>query len=552
LFLKENNPAKWTILLYDDADFSNAYDPLTSLVNNVGSTENINLLVLCDKEFDDANIYLLNEEYQQVLKENLGEVNMGNYSTLRYFLGYAKTNFPAERYLLTLYNHGGGWLGACWDTTNNSDNLEMDEINRALYETGGVDIITFSACSMGCIESVYELRNVVDVYIGSEEQHGFGMYWLEIPFILDEFANESTNALAEKIIEIYKQSYPYFGTIFDWTIGLLTQKLLGILPYPPALTISAIDANKISTLASSIDNLSKILIENYDKYKSVLSKVRIWVEDYPRPMTIMSPFGDTIDIIDFVNRIDIARVQKEIPQLHLEIENIKKFHNQLIIDEHHQIGHRKSHGLSIYYPPQINPIYYKKFSDLYVKCDLDFTIDTHWDEFLLLLNGNTSQENDSYVDQSQKTIETSGILCDEFTWAQSFIPTKESLTKIALPILKKNLILSDVELSIRESLTGNDLVICSKSPKEISYSTMGSYWLVFDLDDISVQPGKTYFIVCKTKRGNRNVNYYSWLSSRSDEYKQGESWLSNDLGKSWHNWYELNNVSFDFGFKTYF
>lgn len=135
---------------------------------------------------------------------------------------------------------------------------------------------------------------------------------------------------------------------------------------------------------------------------------------------------------------------------------------------------------------------------------------------------------------------------------QSFIPRKHQLTKITLPIFKNNLIFSDVELSIRKSLTGNDLAICSKSFKDISYKTIGLDWLIFDFDDISVQPGKSYFIVCKTKGGNKNVNSYSWLSSRSDEYEYGESWFSVDQGESWHSWYELNNVSFDFGFKTYF
>ena len=551
---KTTDQEKWTILLYDDADFYNAFDPLQMILNNTGSTDDVNLLVLRDKEFDDANIYYINEEYQHEFQKNLGEVNMGDPSTLKNFIEYAKTHYPAERYLLTLYNHGGGWYGACWDQTNDSDNLEMDEIHQALHETGGIDIITFSACTMGCIESVYELRNDVQVYIGSEEQHGFGEYWLKIPGILDEFADESTNNIAKKIIDIYKQSYPYFGTLEDWTISLLIQKMMGIIPYPPALTISAIDTEKISLLTSSMDNLSQVLMDNFDLYKKTLTKARIRVEDYSRPMTLRSPFGTSIDILDFVNLIDKLEFRETTPELHEVIENIKRYHEQIIVDEHHQIGHRRSNGLSIYYPPQINPLSIKNYDGLYSKSNLDFTDDTHWDEFLELLNGNNQEENDTYVDQSQLVMETASILCDDFTWAQSFIPAKDSITKISIPLIKRGIMFTKVELSIRKDLSGNDLVICSKASRDIpnTGSLLNGDWLTFDIDDVSLEIGETYYLVCKTRSGDRRFNHYSWLCSVDDEYSEGESWLSNTLGESWHSWYDLNNVSFDFCFKTYY
>ncbi len=523
------------------------------ILNNTGSTDDVNLLVLRDKEFDDANIYYVNQEYQYEFLENLGEVNMGDPSTLKNFIEYAKNHYPAERYLLTLYNHGGGWYGACWDQTNDSDNLEMDEIQLALHESGGVDIITFSACTMGCIESAYELRNDVQVYIGSEEQHGFGEYWLKIPGVLDEFADDSTKYIARKIIDIYKQSYPYFGTLEDWTIGLLIQKIMGIIPYPPALTISAINTEKISLLTSSIDNVSQLLIDNFDLFEKTLTQLRLTVEDYPRPMILKSPFGTSIDIIDFVNRLDKLEFRDTAPELHQEIENIKEYHKQIIVDEHHQIGHRKSNGLSIYYPPQINPPSYKKYDELYGNSNLDFTEDTHWDEFLELLNGNDPEENDTYVDQSQLVLETTSILCDDFAGAQSFTPTKDSLTKISIPLVKRGLMFSKVEVSIRKNLSGDDLVICSRPSSDIPNAGMwDGDWLSFDIDDISMEIGETYYLVCKTRSGNRRFNHYSWLCSKNDEYSKGESWLSNTLGESWHCWYDLNNVSFDFCFKSYY
>ena len=52
---------------------------------------------------------------------------MGDYQTLSYFINYGKQNYPADRYLLWIYNHGGGWKGACMDDTNNDPLLTMDD-----------------------------------------------------------------------------------------------------------------------------------------------------------------------------------------------------------------------------------------------------------------------------------------------------------------------------------------------------------------------------------------------------------------------------------------
>ncbi len=63
-----------------------------------------------------------------------------------------------------MYNHGGGCWDACIDETDNGW-LTMDDIQKALEEAGGIDILMFNApCLMGNLEAVYELRNVVNVY----------------------------------------------------------------------------------------------------------------------------------------------------------------------------------------------------------------------------------------------------------------------------------------------------------------------------------------------------------------------------------------------------
>jgi len=172
--LTEIKAKEWTFMLYDDADFQNAWDPLSDFTSEVYGGDNVNIIVLQDTESGPAKLWQIDENHMMILLDELGEVNMGNYSTLKDFIEYCKKNYPANRYIMDLYNHGAGWKGACKDDTSEGDLLTMDEIQKALTETDGIDIIMFNApCLMGSLESAYEMRNHVDVYIGSEELCGY-------------------------------------------------------------------------------------------------------------------------------------------------------------------------------------------------------------------------------------------------------------------------------------------------------------------------------------------------------------------------------------------
>ena len=161
----------WTTLYYLDCDYdSDNFDPLEYFfIDEIQTTEHVNVVVIQDKEEEPAFLYYINEQQEKIVLEELGEVNMGDPHTLIDFISYGKQHYPADRYLLWMYDHGGGWKGACMDTTNNDPGLTMDELQIALTESGGVDVICFFACLMSSLEAVYELRDCVDVYVGSED-----------------------------------------------------------------------------------------------------------------------------------------------------------------------------------------------------------------------------------------------------------------------------------------------------------------------------------------------------------------------------------------------
>ena len=122
--------------------------------------------------------------------EDIGWSSMGDQQTLYDYISWAYESFPADRYVLILWDHGGGSAtGVCFDETANDDYLSIHEINDALYEYAEynpnfrLDIIGFDACLMATYEAAAHMRYYADYMVASEElEPGNGWYysgWLE-------------------------------------------------------------------------------------------------------------------------------------------------------------------------------------------------------------------------------------------------------------------------------------------------------------------------------------------------------------------------------------
>jgi hypothetical protein len=102
----------------------------------------------------------------------------------------------------------------------------------------------------------------------------------------------------------------------------------------------------------------------------------------------------------------------------------------------------------------------------------------------------------------------------------------------------------DFRLSIRENLDGSDLTSINLSSDDIAEDLS---WKVFNIPDIMVIPGQTYYIVCTTFDVASYDAYY-WYYGINDEYEDGEAWIKTS------SWKELSISGFpdpDFGFKTF-
>ena len=126
--------------------------------------------------------------------QTLNGENMGDKQTLYDFIDWAAGAYPADRYILVLWDHGGGYNGVCFDETADYDSLSIHEVNDALYAyqqanpSFHLDIIGFDACLMATYEMAAHMAGYADYMVASEELEP-GIGWNYEGWIGDLAAN---------------------------------------------------------------------------------------------------------------------------------------------------------------------------------------------------------------------------------------------------------------------------------------------------------------------------------------------------------------------------
>lgn len=113
----------WTVLVFMAADNNLDLFALKDLheLERLGSTDEVDVVVQIDRYGDgrtgpasrgrivkDANWDKYNIHFVSALEE-IGETDTGDPQVLRSFIEWGALAFPAERYMLVLWNHGSGW-----------------------------------------------------------------------------------------------------------------------------------------------------------------------------------------------------------------------------------------------------------------------------------------------------------------------------------------------------------------------------------------------------------------------------------------------------------
>ena len=365
----EQEQATWTVMVYLDGDNSlddNAWVDLSEM-ESIGSSDEINIITQVDLYNSCSGTYryfVTGAEkgstyplYSNDKVQTLPEQNMADPAVLNNFINWGINNYPADHYILILWDHGGGWReesifikGIIVDETSN-DILTMAELVQGLENIEEpLDIIGFDACLMQMVEVYYEIGSSITspspprYGIGSEESE-LGNGWPYDLILGDLTSNPSMSE--STLCEIIVNDYIYnCGSVAT----------LSALYFSPEITQSTEILNAIDSFANALMNSA---------YQTEINSARLSAQSYSN--------SDYKDLYDFAQKI-----KDNVPDSDCQskAQAVMDLINSVIVAEGHTGPDMdNSHGLSIYLPDNAGE-YDSDYSTL------GFATDTQWDEFL--------------------------------------------------------------------------------------------------------------------------------------------------------------------------
>ncbi len=367
---------EWTILVFINGDNNlegAGIDDINEM-EKVGSTDDVNIVVEIDRTsgYDysngdwtttrryyitkDSDPYKINSE----LIRDLGEVDTGDYNSLVDFARWGMAEYPAQRLLLVIWNHGQGWKkkaeepvfkGISYDDTS-GNHMTTQDIEKALMEVvalrGGqkIDVLGMDACLMQMVEVSYEFRQYADITVASEEvEPGDGWPYDDFlaPLVADPDMDSA--AVAKLIVDKYIESYS------------------GGSAGNQAVTQSAIDCRKLDGLVASIDTLAAALMSNIKqigRIKDCMNKTQSYY------------YSDYKDLGDFITKVSATFKDGALAEASQAVN--ARLAEAVIANGTNGSSQKASTGLSIYIPSKY------QYKSKYEK--LAFTGACRWDEFL--------------------------------------------------------------------------------------------------------------------------------------------------------------------------
>ncbi len=373
-------PASWTFLVYLDGDNDLEEYAILNLnqMEQVGSSADVNIVVQFDRipGYDSSNgdwtgcrRYYVTQDADPVtinstLVQDLGEVNMGDGTTLQDFIEWGVANYPADKYALVFWNHGGGWRTAdlknkrrgpdkplmpravCWDDTSGGDPLYTKEWASALASAGApLELAGFDVCLAGMIEPAYELvqTGLVSAMVASppvEPAPG----WPYDAILADLVGNPAMSGLglASTVVTRYSQSQPEFA-------------------------MSAYDLSYVGAAAAAVSNLAATIVVEDTEWATIAT-----AREAAQTYAFLWFYVEYQDIRGFAENV---RDNVSNPAIQSAASAAATALGNLIYSFHAGEFYPDGRGISVSFPDN-GP------ESEYNASTLDWAGDTQWDEFL--------------------------------------------------------------------------------------------------------------------------------------------------------------------------
>jgi hypothetical protein len=228
------------------------------------------------------------------------------------------------------------------------DNIELKRVMTRIKKSlkRPIDVLGMDACLMSMTEVAYQMRDVANYTVGSEEtEPGEGWPYDRILKTLAANPSMIPEDVSKLIVTQYIASYKASDNV----------------------TQSAVRLANLKSLMSAVSGLGKSLLNALSdpSQQSAITTVRAQVQEYSRP------YDDYCDLLDLCGLLENSLTDNKV----LTACNTVKASaaDAIVASGYKGSTVNKSHGLSIYFPK-------RRLSTLYKT--LDFTKSSTWDEFL--------------------------------------------------------------------------------------------------------------------------------------------------------------------------
>ncbi|OPY32597.1 MAG: Clostripain family protein [Methanomassiliicoccales archaeon PtaU1.Bin124] len=267
----------WTIMVYLDGDNNLEEDAIGDFLEmaTAPTTDNVNIVVQMDRieGFDTSygdwtgtmrfHVTSGLTPMPDHAEMDLDEVNMADPASLTDFIDWSLTNYPAQNYMLVMWDHGGNWGGVCQDYSSSYQIMGLTEVNsslaavKSLHSEFHLTILGFDACIMAGMEICAELHQYTDYFIFSElNEPGYGWnYELSLNWLTSNYAAKG-EAVATRFALDYIDSY---------TLPIY---------YEAEVSMSVVNSSHVPEMMTSLDALAKNMSASASAYHNYISASR--------------------------------------------------------------------------------------------------------------------------------------------------------------------------------------------------------------------------------------------------------------------------------------
>ncbi len=253
------------------------------------------------------------------LQDQMKSKAMTSPDTLSDYIRYCAKAAPADRYMLILWDHGGGSVsGFGYDELYPKESMDIGEIGKALKD-GGVkfDFVGFDACLMATLENAIAIEPYADYLIASEEtEPGTGWYYTNWLQLLDKNSSTNTLQIGRQIVDDFTAASSKVDPRAQTTLSLVD--------------LAELKGTVISELGDFGLELSEQL--EGSNYRDV-AYARNGTREFSQSARL-----DQVDLVDFCTRLGT----KEARELSRAIQGAVKYNRVNRITD--------AWGLSIYFP----------------------------------------------------------------------------------------------------------------------------------------------------------------------------------------------------------